>query len=64
MLTKTYLLDAAGRWQRSIDDFVEDVVVVCAACGAEPEGTFGGDGTSFSFVPNREDQESGNRSGQ
>ena len=51
MLTKTYRLDAAGAWQRRFDDFVEDVVVVCAGRGIEPEGSFQGDGTSFMFVP-------------
>lgn len=60
MLTKTYPLDASGRWQRRFDDFVEDVVVVCAACGAEPEGAFAGDGASFAFVPaGTEDDRSG-----
>jgi hypothetical protein len=53
MLTKTYHLDASGRWQRRLADFVEDVALVCVECGAEPEGTFGGDGTSFAFVPKR-----------
>jgi hypothetical protein len=61
MLTKTYELDAAGGWQRRFADFVEDVVVVCASCGAEPEGTFGGDGTSFAFVPDRADRIEDNR---
>ena len=61
MLTKTYPLDAAGGWQRRFADFVEDVVVVCAECGIEPSGrfvpagSFGGDGTSFAFVPSRAD---------
>ncbi len=59
MLTKTYPLDEAGGWQRRFADFVEDVVVVCAECGAEPSGTFvpagsfGDDGTSFAFLPSR-----------
>jgi hypothetical protein len=53
MLTKTYPLDPDGAWQRHFADFVEDVVVVCAACGAEPEGSFAGDGTTFAFVPGR-----------
>ena len=53
MLTKTYPLDASGRWERRFDDFVEDVVVVCADCGAEPDGDFADDGTSFAFVPDR-----------
>ena len=59
MLTKTYPLDEAGGWQRRFADFTEDVVVVCADCGTEPTGTFvpagsfGGDGTSFAFVPSR-----------
>ncbi len=53
MLTKTYPLDASGRWERRFDDFVEDVVVVCANCGTEPDGGFAGDGTLFAFVPDR-----------
>jgi hypothetical protein len=53
MLTKTYPLDTAGCWQRRFADFTEDVVVVCVDCGVEPAGGFGGDGTSFAFVPDR-----------
>ena len=53
MLTKTYPLDSAGCWQRRFADFIEDLVLVCIECGAEPEGTFDGDGTSFAFVPAR-----------
>ena len=33
MLTRTYEVDRAGRWERKIDEFVEDVVVVCKSCG-------------------------------
>ena len=57
MLTKTYPLDGSGRWQRRFGDFVEDVVVVCADCGAEPAGDFAGDGTTFAFVPDRGHQD-------
>jgi hypothetical protein len=51
MLTKTYEVDAAGRWRRILDDFAEDVVVVCAACGVEPEGSFDAGDGEFIFVP-------------
>jgi len=51
MLTKSYPVDACGRWQRRIGDFVEDVVVVCSACGTEPEGCVEAHGEAFSFTP-------------
>ena len=51
MLTKTYRVDEGGQWRRRLDDFIEDVVVVCAACGDEPNGCFETDGGTFTFVP-------------
>ena len=51
MLTKTYQIDERGRWRRRLDDFVEDVVVVCAGCGVEPEGQFDAGDGEFVFVP-------------
>ena len=51
MLTRTYEVDLAGRWERRIDEFVEDVVVVCKSCGHEPDGRFEADDGGFSFVP-------------
>lgn len=51
MLTKTYQIDERGRWRRRLDDFIEDVVVVCAGCGAEPEGRFDAGDGEFVFVP-------------
>jgi hypothetical protein len=51
MLTRTYEVDGAGHWERRIDEFVEDVVVVCKACGQEPEGRFEADDRGFTFVP-------------
>jgi hypothetical protein len=52
MLTKSYELDARGRWDRRLDDFVEDLVLVCAACGAEPEGDLAAQEGRFEFSPN------------
>ncbi len=51
MLTKTYHIDEDGRWRRQLDDFAEDVVVVCATCGDEPRGRFEADNGTFTFVP-------------
>ena len=51
MLTKTYRVDEAGHWRRRLDDFIEDVVVVCAACGDEPRGQFQACAGTFTFVP-------------
>ncbi len=51
MLMKTYAIDEDGRWRRQLDDFVEDVVLVCPVCGSEPAGHFEGDGCTFAFVP-------------
>jgi hypothetical protein len=53
MLTKTYEVSEDGRWQRRLGDFVEDVVVVCAACGEEPQGRFEADDGEFAFIPAR-----------
>jgi hypothetical protein len=53
MLTRSYPVDAAGRWRRCFDDFVEDVVIVCVACGAEPEGRFEAHGEECALVPGR-----------
>jgi hypothetical protein len=53
MLTKSYPVDEGGHWRRRIDEFVEDVVVVCAACGAEPEGRLEQRGDEFVFVPEK-----------
>lgn len=60
MLTKTYRIDDRGQWHRRLDDFIEDVVVVCAACGDEPMGRFEANDGTFTFVPaprNREHRE-------
>lgn len=51
MLMKTYAVDEDGRWRRQLDDFIEDVVVVCPMCGNEPAGHFEADGGTFAFVP-------------
>jgi hypothetical protein len=51
MLTKSYDVNESGRWHRQLGDFVEDVVVVCADCGAEPEGTFDATDGEFAFIP-------------
>ena len=51
MLTKSYLVDATGRWARRIGDFVEDVVVLCAACETEIEGGIQTDGEACAFTP-------------
>ena len=51
MLMKTYTVDEDGRWRRQLDDFIEDVVVVCPMCGNEPAGHFEADGGTFAFVP-------------
>jgi hypothetical protein len=51
MLTGTYEVDEHGRWQRRLDEFVEDVVVVCTICGEEPVGRFDADAGMFAFVP-------------
>jgi hypothetical protein len=53
MLTRSYPVDESGHWRRCIDEFAEDVVIVCAACGAEPEGKFEGQGEECAFVPAR-----------
>ncbi len=51
MLTRKYEVDERGRWQRRLDEFVEDVVVVCAGCGEEPEGRYEAHDGTFAFVP-------------
>jgi hypothetical protein len=51
MLTKSYPLDEKGRWRRRMGDFVEDVVIVCAACGVESEGSVDAQGEEFVFTP-------------
>ena len=51
MLTKTYKIDERGRWLRRLDDFIEDVVVVCVDCGVEPEGKFAVRDGEFTFSP-------------
>jgi hypothetical protein len=53
MLTRSYSVDEAGHWRRRLDEFVEDVVIVCAACGAEPEGRIEAHGEECVFVPAR-----------
>jgi hypothetical protein len=53
MLTRTYELDRSGAWRRRLDDFVEDVVVVCAGCGRVPAGRFDARAGRFRFVPVR-----------
>ena len=53
MLTRTYTLDARGRWRRQLHEFSEDVVVVCTRCGAEPDGTFDACDGEFAFIPAR-----------
>lgn len=50
MLTKSYEIDEAGRWNRSLADFVEDVVIVCRQCGRQQEGRIDEIGSSFVFV--------------
>jgi hypothetical protein len=50
MLTRSYPVDETGHWRRCIDDFVEDVVIVCAACGIEPEGRFEAHGEDCALV--------------
>ena len=51
MLTRSYRVDETGHWRRRIDEFVEDVVIVCSACGAEPNGRCDAHGEEFAFVP-------------
>ena len=51
MLTRTYDVGEDGRWRRQLDEFLEDVVVVCATCGNEPDGRFEADASGFAFVP-------------
>lgn len=51
MLTRTYDIGEDGHWRRELDDFLEDVVVVCATCGKEPNGRFEADESGFAFVP-------------
>jgi hypothetical protein len=51
MLTRSYPVDERGRWRRSVEDFVEDIVIVCAACGAEPQGRVHVHDEYCAFVP-------------
>jgi hypothetical protein len=51
MLTRTYDVGEDGRWRRKLDDFTEDVVVVCLGCGQEPEGRYEADDGAFAFLP-------------
>lgn len=50
MLTRTYPIDGDGLWQRTLADFVEDVVVVCATCGEQQDGRIDEDGGRFAFL--------------
>jgi hypothetical protein len=55
MLTKSYPIDETGHWRRCLGEFVEDVVIVCTACGAEPDGRLEARGEEFAFMPRRGD---------
>jgi len=51
MLTRTYDIGEGGRWHRQLDDFTEDVAVVCLGCRQEPEGRFEVEDGAFVFLP-------------
>lgn len=56
MLTRMYAVSADGRWQRRLDEFDEDVVVVCSRCNDQPAGELGADEEAFWFEPADEER--------
>ncbi|HXK34842.1 MAG TPA: hypothetical protein VNM91_12610 [Dehalococcoidia bacterium] len=51
MLTHMYELDERGSWRRHLDEFWEDVIVVCSRCNRPASGTFEVRDGEFRFLP-------------
>ena len=51
MLTRMYEVGADGHWTRSLDEFDEDIVVVCSRCNDQPAGELDARDEGFRFVP-------------